>query len=465
MLSNPTSQPTTRVEAAMRVYEAGIQALRDAGFDELSKNPDCIDLVHRFETGSRTTAGFQTTLIAKMQEQWIPGELGDYRLADVLADTLRIYPSEAKARRRIAEDLGPRTGFSGAPLDPVYPNTAAAHADGAIGRGHITVIREFFAQVPSYVDAETREQAEAKLAEQARILRPDQLRRAGNRILAYLNPDGDAPEVDRERKRSFTLGKQGTDLMTKGSFCVDPELRAYLEALFAKYAKPGVGNPADTDSTVDTEPADEVAQRDTRSVGQRQHDGLKMVLRDALASGTLGQHRGLPVTVVATMTVKELEDATRQAITGGGSLLPIRDVVRMAAHAHHYLALFDDDGRPIYLGRSKRIAQGDQRLVCYARDKGCTFPACWRPANCCQCHHCREWVAELGLTDVDQLALVCDSHHRLAGVKDTDWHTIVAGPDHKYPGRILWVPPKHIDPTRKPRINHYFHPHEYWDLV
>ncbi|MFH5243384.1 HNH endonuclease, partial [Antrihabitans sp. NCIMB 15448] len=63
-----------------------------------------------------------------------------------------------------------------------------------------------------------------------------------------------------------------------------------------------------------------------------------------------------------------------------------------------------------------------------------------------------------------QLALVCDSHHRLAGVKDTDWNTIVAGPDHKYPGRILWVPPKHIDPERKPRINHYFHPHEYWDL-
>ncbi|MFH5206732.1 DUF222 domain-containing protein [Antrihabitans sp. NCIMB 15449] len=84
------------------------------------------------------------------------------------------------------------------------------------------MIREFFAQVPSYVDAETRDQAEAKLAEQARILRPDQLRRAANRILAYLNPDGNAPEVDRERKRSFTLGKQGTDLMTKGEFLRRP---------------------------------------------------------------------------------------------------------------------------------------------------------------------------------------------------------------------------------------------------
>ncbi|MFY2788561.1 HNH endonuclease, partial [Rhodococcus sp. MALMAid1271] len=38
--------------------------------------------------------------------------------------------------------------------------------------------------------------------------------------------------------------------MSEGRFCVDPELRAYLEALFSKAAKPGVNNPADPTSVV-----------------------------------------------------------------------------------------------------------------------------------------------------------------------------------------------------------------------
>ena len=65
------------------------------------------------------------------------------------------------------------------------------------------------------------------------------------------------------------------------------------------------------------------------------------------------------------------------ARTGGGSRLPMRDLIRMAASAIHYLAVFDDHTeRPLYLGRQKRVATADQRLICYARDRGCTRPNC-----------------------------------------------------------------------------------------
>ncbi|SKG41513.1 Conserved protein of uncharacterised function, possible maturase [Mycobacteroides abscessus subsp. massiliense] len=47
----------------------------------------------------------------------------------------------------------------------------------------------------------------------------------------------------------------------------------------------------------------------------------------------------------------------------------------MASHAHHYLAIFDDDGRALYLGRTKRIATADQRIVLTAKEHGRTFPA------------------------------------------------------------------------------------------
>ena len=53
------------------------------------------------------------------------------------------------------------------------------------------------------------------------------------------------------------------------------------------------------------------------------------------------------------------------ARTGGGSALPMRDLIRMAADAIHYLAVFDDHtGRPLYLGRTKRVATADQRIIC-----------------------------------------------------------------------------------------------------
>ncbi|CKT78436.1 Conserved protein of uncharacterised function possible rep13e12 repeat protein [Mycobacterium tuberculosis] len=51
-------------------------------------------------------------------------------------------------------------------------------------------------------------------------------------------------------------------------------------------------------------------RRHPRSQAQRHHDGLLAGLRGLLASGELGQHRGLPVTVVVSTTLKELEAAT-----------------------------------------------------------------------------------------------------------------------------------------------------------
>ncbi len=72
----------------------------------------------------------------------------------------------------------------------------------------------------------------------------------------------------------------------------------------------------------------------------------------------------------------------------------------MAAHAHHYLAIFNDNGRPLYLGRSKRIASPEQRLVLHARDRGCTHPDCHVPGYLCQVHHITDWAHDRP-TDID----------------------------------------------------------------
>src|ERR1700677_4522177 len=99
-------------------------------------------------------------------------------------------------------------------------------------------------------------------------------------------------------------------------------------------------NPEDCTPTVDGVAGEGGGRRDTRSTAQRNHDGRDAAMRALLASGELGQHNGLPATIIVTTTLKELESASGTAITGGGTRLPVSDVIRMGRHAHHYLAIF-----------------------------------------------------------------------------------------------------------------------------
>jgi hypothetical protein len=90
-------------------------------------------------------------------------------------------------------------------------------------------------------------------------------------------------------------------------------------------------------------------------------------MRGLIASGKLGQHNGLPVSIIVTTTLTELQAAAGTAFTGGGSLLPMADLIRMASHANHYLAIFHD-GKALALYHTKRFASPAQRIVLYAKE-------------------------------------------------------------------------------------------------
>jgi hypothetical protein len=196
-----------------------------------------------------------------------------------------------------------------------------------------------------------------------------------------------------------------------------------------------------------------VETRDERSAAQRCHDGIKLGLKAGIASGGLGSHRGHPVTVIVRTTLAELNQAAHAvtnpdipmpapARTGGDTALPMRDVIRMGADGIHYLAVFDDHSeRPLYLGRQNRIATADQRIICYARDGGCTRPNCLAQGYHCEVHHSPDWATG-GATDADTLFFACAPDHGLA----TNGHYQTTVTDT---GRLAWT-----DGTRPPEINH-----------
>ena len=144
--------------------------------------------------------------------------------------------------------------------------------------------------------------------------------------------------------------------------------------------------------------------------------------RVVLASGELGRHNGLPATLIVTATLQDLQSGAGVAATGGGSLLPMRDVIRLAAQAHHYLVIYDKHTRqPLYCGRAKRFATPGQRIVLHALERGCTRPGCTAPAYWCQVHHIDDWAADNGQTNITDLTLACGPDNRL--VEDGGWTT------------------------------------------
>nr|WP_232783608.1 HNH endonuclease signature motif containing protein [Mycobacteroides franklinii] len=416
------------------MLEAAVDAFCADSVDGLTA-AEALTVLARLEVVQRRLSARGVGLIPKVTGEASPVELGGTSHADVLSRRLHI--SKGAARRRIADaqQLAPRRAITGEVLEPQLPRTAEALGRGDIGEEHVRIVQQFFDRLPAVVDAPTRQAAEAQLAVMASQFRPEQLRTGAERMMALLNPDGEFSDIDRARRRGLSIGQQGFDGMSPISGLLDPETRAYLDAVFSKLAAPGMCNPADQTPLVDGEPSPEAAEHDTRTPAQRNHDALRACLRSTLASGELGSHHGLPVTVIVSTTLSEIENATGIAITGAGTRLPMRDLIRMASHAHHYLSIFDDDGRPLYLGRAKRIASPDQRIVLHAKDRGCTHPGCSVPGYLCEVHHLTEWAHD-GPTDIDNLTFACAPHHRLL---DHGWNT-----RKRTDGTTEWIPPPQL---------------------
>ncbi|KAA8966037.1 HNH endonuclease signature motif containing protein [Mycobacterium sp.] len=426
--------------------EADLRRALELSFDVLT-TPERLAMLERCERVRRRLPAVEHPLINGIAEQADAAELGG-KLPFALADRLRITRAEAARRIREAEDLGPRRTLTGEPLEPVLAATAEAQRAGRIGPGHVAVIRDFWHRLPDFVDVETRGKAEAQLARQGGEFRPDQLSKLADKLTDCLNPDGNFTDEDRARRRSFVIGKQGIDGMSAISGYVTPEARATLDAVLAKLGAPGMCNPADAEPCTSGTPSQAAIDADTRSTGQRNHDALNAAGRALLASGNVGQHNGLPASIIVTTTLRELESGCGTGRTGGGSWLPMSDVIRLASHAHHYLAIFDE-GTAIGLYHTKRLASPGQRIVLHAKDRGCSFPNCDVPGYLTEVHHVTDY-AQCRETGIDGLTQACRPHHKL--VTSGGWTTRT-----RKDGLTEWIPPPHLD-RGQPRTNVFHHP-------
>ncbi|OZE23587.1 HNH endonuclease [Rhodococcus sp. 05-2255-1e] len=108
--------------------------------------------------------------------------------------------------------------------------------------------------------------------------------------------------------------------------------------------------------------------------------------------------------------------------------------------------VMDENGNPLNLARTARTVTAKQKRALTARDHGCAFPGCGKPAAWTEGHHIWHWT-DGGPTDMDNLVLLCGFHHRL--VHHSDWEVFIGTDNHPW-----FVPPATVDPYRQPRQSH-----------
>lgn len=95
--------------------------------------------------------------------------------------------------------------------------------------------------------------------------------------------------------------------------------------------------------------------------------------------------------------------------------------------------LLNSESQVIDVGRARRLPSAPMRRALEARDGGCRWPDCDRPAKWSAAHHLQHW-AKQGPTDLDNLVLLCHRHHTL--VHRGGWQVA-----RSEGGKLLTIPP------------------------
>jgi len=329
----------------------------------------------------------EATAAFEVAEEWAAD--GAKTASAWIASRCRVPRASAKRRVRLARTLRH------------LPEVAQAWRDGAIGVDQARAI----ASARRHRTEASMARDEAMLVAQAKEMGFEDF----NRVLDYwkqlADPDG-AEASDEERKAARNVFLESSlGGMWLGQMTLDPvsgsivagELNRLEHQLFeadCAEAKERLGRTARIDEL-------------TRTSGQRRADALvEMATRSRSAPAEGIRPAPLFSVFVGYETLHgricELENGT---VLAPGALAPWMD------SAYFERALFTLGNRVDVSVRARLFTGGTRRAI-ELRDRMCTHPHCYEPAESCQVDHI-ETYAEGGLTTQDNGRLLCGFHNRL----------------------------------------------------
>ncbi|TJZ78330.1 DUF222 domain-containing protein [Rhodococcus oryzae] len=213
---------------------------------------------------------------------------------------------------------------------------------------------------------------------------------------------------------------------------------------------------------------DGASDRDDRTPAQRRAEALTDIVRAYLNSGQAPDEGGERPNLTVFVDANDLASASRTpedapepdghsphrsaASKRGPAWMPWlgpisqRLAARISCDAVITPITMDDEGTPLDVGRSTRLVNRRMRRALHARDGGCAFPGCTRPAAWTEAHHIKHW-SNGGHTKLSNLVLLCRFHHQL--IHKNDWEVFIGDDGHPW-----FRPPRWIDSQRSPRPAH-----------
>ena len=321
--------------------------------------------------------------------------MGGRGAAAMMRERLNVSSRQATADTELAASLASE-----------LPATLAALRAGEITTGHARVIARVAAD-PDHAD-------EPALLEMARGCPVDMFARMTRQ---YMSPGTSSEERNRQHQNRWASMVQDPD----GSW----RLSAYFDHDTGKRVSISLNQMV----------------RNYRN-SERSHQDVSSQQRraDALANLITGEgpHQRPDVTLLMIADYDTITRELRNLRYDDGLPVPADQIARLAAGARILPAIFNAEGDPLWLGRAQRDASAGQRIVLAARDGGCVN--CAGPTERCDPHHIR-WFSRGGPTDVDNLALLCESCHHLT--HDDNWQL------HRHNGRQKLQPPAHPRPRHQ----------------
>ena len=315
----------------------------------------------------------------------------------MLTDGLRLAPGQGQGMTKTARLLA-----------TVFTTTAEALASGHISYAHAVAITRAHAKLPG----ERLADAEPLLLEVAAAGSAAMVRAAVDRMAELLEPEHYDDDDQDTRQRRYLNVSATMD----GWWAVDghlpPEVGQRLNAALEEFATPA--DPGDR-----------------RTPAQRRADAIADIADAALDGQTSGINA---VTITADADHLDGPGATWDA---SGMPVGVRNYSLAACQSRLTLVISERSGiswKPLAVGRLARFATPAQRAALQRRDGGCIYRGCTRPARRCHAHHIVDW-REGGLTDLENLVLICSYHHRMVHLGRAE---ITADPDT--PGRFIAIP-------------------------
>ncbi|QUQ63375.1 HNH endonuclease signature motif containing protein [Kutzneria sp. CA-103260] len=268
--------------------------------------------------------------------------------------------------------------------------------EGLLSKQHLVVIDKTLEEAPE----DQRDEVEAALLEEAQEFDGATLRVIARHILQLLDQDGKAPDnrelAEPKRELHLTSRKDGS-VVFRGK--VDPETGAKWAALIDPLAKP-------------------TSASDTRTTPERQGDALAEIIEMATNSEDLPETGGERPHLALTMSLKDFQEQRGTGDVEGMGPMDAASVRRVACDSKVMRVVLEAKSQPLDIGRATRTIPNQIRRALIIRDKGCAFPGCQRRPRQCHAHHVIHWV-DGGPTSLNNLVLLCGSHHRL--VHHSDW--------------------------------------------